>query len=299
MNRTTVRLDIRLGVAPAPEDAAGPSSVVLSTTERQPPGARWTPQPGPALDRFCAALGKTAGYPVVMHDLADYGDLIDALYAGDVDIAWLPPIIALRATARGRAIPIALPMRGGTAFYATALFTHPSSRIRDLAQLRGAHAAWVDQSSAAGYLVIRASLRQRGIDLNRLFASETFYGSHAAVGKAVLEGAADVGASFVHLDPRRSRPRRAGWGDVPVRMLATAGPIPSDMIAATVRTPVEKIRAVQTALLHPSDELRVAATALLGAEGFIEVTSEHLAPIQDLLDHLDERIEHTPIPGRG
>ncbi|EYF05941.1 phosphonate ABC transporter, periplasmic phosphonate-binding protein [Chondromyces apiculatus DSM 436] len=267
--------------------------------------ARWAPQRGAALDAFCAALADDTAYPVLTHDLADYGDLIDAMHASDVDIAWLPPVLALRATSRGRAIPIALPVRGGTAFYSTALFTHPGSRIRDLTQLHGARAAWVDQQSAAGYLVIRASLRQRGIDLENLFASETFYGSHTAVGKAVLEGRADVGASFVHLDPRRSRPRRSGWGDAQVRMLATAGPIPNDMIAATIRTPIDKIRAVQKALLQPSDELRAAASALLGAEGFIEANSEHLAPIQDLLDHLDDRADlappssHTPPGSRG
>jgi phosphonate transport system substrate-binding protein len=251
---------------------------------------RWSPRRGPELDRFCEVLGAAAGCEVTAHELADYSDLLDAMQAGDVDIAWLPPVVALHATSRGKTVPIALPVRGGSAFYSTALFTRPDSRIRGLADLKGASAAWVDRHSAAGYLVIRASLRQRGIDPTHLFSSETFHGSHAAVGKAVLEGAADVGASFVHLDPRRSRPRRAGWGDAPVRMLATAGPIPSDVIAATIRTPVLKIRAVQRALVTPpSEEMQAAAAALFGAEGFMEVSSEHLAPIQDLLAHLDER----------
>lgn len=281
METQGARLEIRFGLVPPPEDISKPENRGEART-------RWAPRRGPALDRFCAALGDVSGYPVTTHDLADYGDLVDAMQAGDVDVAWLPPVIALRATGRGRAVPIALPMRNGAAFYSTALFTRPDSPIRELGDLRGARAAWVDRQSAAGYLVIRASLRQRGIDPAQIFSSETFYGSHAAVGKAVLEGEADVGASFVHLDPRRSRPRRAGWGEAPVRMLATAGPIPNDMIAATIRTPVEKIRAVQRALLKPSDELRAAAAALLGAEGFAEASSEHLDPIQDLLALLDD-----------
>ncbi|HSN96648.1 MAG TPA: PhnD/SsuA/transferrin family substrate-binding protein [Candidatus Nanopelagicales bacterium] len=276
------RHEIRLGLAPPPED-------IEKDGHRGEARTRWAPRHGPTLDRFCAALGEATGYPVTTLDLADYGDLVDAMQAGDVDIAWLPPVIALRATSRGRAVPIALPMRGGAAFYATALFTRPDSPLHDLAALRGVRAAWVDPQSAAGYLVIRASLRQRGIDPARAFSRETFYGSHTAVGKAVLSGEADVGASFVHLDPRRSRPRRSGWGDTPVRMLATAGPIPNDMIAATIRTPVEKIRAVQRALIRPSEDLRAASAALLGAEGFVEASSEHLSPIQDLVDHLEIR----------
>jgi phosphonate transport system substrate-binding protein len=109
-----------------------------------------------------------------------------------------------------------------------------------------------------------------------------------------------VGASFVHLDPRRSKPRRAGWGDAAVRMLATAGPIPGDVIAATIRIPVSKIRAVQRALVSPpSEEMRAAAGALFGAEGFIEASSEHLAPIQELLNHLDERTDPVPRSSPG
>lgn len=283
---------IRLGLVRPPELRSGGSS---GDDDDEPPPSvhgdmRFSPRRGPELDRFCAALGAAAGCAVTAQELSDYSDLLDAMQAGDVDMAWLPPVVALRATSRGKTVPIALPVRGGSAFYSTALFTRPDSRIRSLTDLQGARAAWVDRHSAAGYLVIRASLRQRGIDPARTFSSETFLGTHAAVGKAVLEGEADVGASFVHLDPRRSRPRRAGWGDAPVRMLATAGPIPSDVIAATIRTPVTKIRAIQRALVSPpSEEMQAAAAALFGAEGFMEVSSEHLAPIQDLIAHLEER----------
>jgi phosphate/phosphite/phosphonate ABC transporter binding protein len=248
--------------------------------------------PQQLIYEFCAALAAATGVEVVAHELPEYKNLLDVMHAGQVDLAWMPPVVALRATARGRTVPIALPVRGGIAYYSTALFTRPDSRIQGLGDLAGARAAWVDRQSAAGYLVIRASLRQRGIDLDHLFSSETFYGTHAAAAEAVLDGSADVGASFVHLDPRRSKPRRAGWGDAAVRMLATAGPIPGDVIAATIRMPVSTIRAVQRALVHPpTEELRLASTELFGAEGFVEATSEHLDPMSDLLAHLEDRPE--------
>lgn len=292
MEQRAGREQVRIGLVRPPEagggEPANPRDSVYS--EHQ-----WSGLRGPELDRFCAALGAAVGCEAVAVEVGDYSDLLDALQAGDVDVSWLPPVVALRATSRGKTVPIALPVRGGSAFYSTALFTRPDSRIQSLADLTGVRAAWVDRHSAAGYLVIRASLRQRGIDLASAFASEVFLSSHAAVGKAVLEGSADVGATYVHLDPRRSRPRRAGWGEAPVRMLATAGPIPGDVIAATIRMPVTKIRAVQRALVTPgSEEMRAAAAALFGAEGFMEVSSEHLAPIHDLIAHIDDRGDTGP-----
>ena len=241
------------------------------------------------VERFCAALGAATGADVSAHELPHYRDLLDRMHSGQVDLAWMPPVVALRATARGRTVPIALPVRGGSAYYSTALFTRPDSPIRSLADLGGARAAWVDRQSAAGYLVIRASLRQRGVDVDHIFSMETFYGTHPAVAQAVIDGIADVGASFVHLDPRRSKPRRAGWGDAAMRMLATAGPIPGDVITATIRMPVSTIRAVQRALVNtPSEELLAATAALFGAEGFVEATSDHLDPMSDLLNQLDD-----------
>ena len=48
-----------------------------------------------------------------------------------------------------------------------------------------------------------------------------------------------MGATFIHLDERPGRQEqrilRAGWGDAKVRVIAHAGPIPSDVVAASAR----------------------------------------------------------------
>lgn len=248
------------------------------------------------LDDFCFALSVATGADVIAHGLTHYGELLDAMIARQVDLAWMPPVVALRATASGRTLPIALPVRNGTAYYSAALFTRTDSPLASPRDLAGASAAWVDRQSAAGYLVVRASLRMRGIDLDRAFGENTFYGSHDAVTRAVLEGSADVGATYVQLDPRRSTPLRAGWGDARVRMLATAGPIPSDVIAAAVTMPVSTIRMLQRALVSPPNEhLKRAAGALFSAEAFIEADSEHLEPLSAMLAHLEDRAEGSQV----
>ena len=85
---------------------------------------------GPArghIDAFCAALGGATGSEVTCRGTGHYRELLDAMLGGDVDLAWLPPVVAMRAAARGRMVPIALPVRNGTAYYSTALFTRCDS----------------------------------------------------------------------------------------------------------------------------------------------------------------------------
>lgn len=242
------------------------------------------------LESFCESLSEAVGSPVSAHGFGHYRDLLEAMHEGKVDVAWLPPVIALRATARGRTIPIALPIRGGVASFSSALFTRPGSAIKSPRDLIAVRAAWVDKQSAAGYLVIRGSLRAQGINLERAFAAESFLGSHEAVVQAVLSGAVDVGATFAHLDPTRQTVLHAGWGDRAVQSICFAGPIPADVVAASIRLPVPAIRAVQRALcgLVGHAGLRAAAEKLFGAEGFVEAKSEHLEPLNRILGYLED-----------
>ena len=68
--------------------------------------------------------------------------------------------------------------------------------MRTIQDLKGLNVAWVEQTSAAGYLFPRAALLQAGLKPAELFKTETFVGDHAAVCKAVLDGKADVGATY-------------------------------------------------------------------------------------------------------
>jgi phosphonate transport system substrate-binding protein len=258
------------------------------------------------LDVFCEALATAVGVRVIVYGLAHYKDLLGAMHEGGIDVAWLPPVVALHAAARGRTIPIAIPVRHGSATFSSALFTRPGAHLKRPADLVAVRAAWVDRQSAAGYLVIRAALRAQGVDLDRAFSAEVYLGSHEAVVQAVLSGAADVGATFVHLDQARHVVVHAGWGAATPQVIAYGGPIPSDVIAASIRTSVPIIRKVQRALCEVGPfgavsereprssrnaprALAVAAEKLFGAEGFVAPTAEHLEPLSRLLEHMDER----------
>ena len=238
------------------------------------------------LDRFCEKLAGALGVAVEPKALWHYHHLVDGLDAGEIEFAWLPPLVALRATASRRVVPVALPSRNGSAAYSAALFVREDSAVKTLADLHGLRAAWVDRQSAAGYLLVRALLKARGVDVDLAFDAEQFLGAHDAVARAVVEGDADVGATYAHLD-EAGQVLRAGWGQAKVRVLASVGPIPADVIAASIRVPVPLTRALRDALLGAGD---VAATArdLFGAEGFVAARAEHLDALTGLLSSIED-----------
>ena len=247
------------------------------------------------LEHFCAALGAALGEPASGLGVWHYHRLLEALEMGDVDVAWLPPILAGLAVQRGRVLPIALPVRDGAAFYSTALFTRTDAPWKSAEELSGARVAWVDRRSAAGYLVIRAALRKRGIDLERAFGADQFLGAHDAVSRAVHDGDADVGATFAHFDAKTGALLRGGWGDLPVRVIARAGPIPSDVLAIGTHLPEATRAALHQALVsRPDAKVRSTAAALFAADSFLAPEPEHLAPLQELLADLDEHARRLP-----
>ncbi|MCC6897941.1 MAG: PhnD/SsuA/transferrin family substrate-binding protein [Polyangiaceae bacterium] len=241
------------------------------------------------LARFCSAITAGCALPTEPRDFDDYPSLLEAMASGDLDLAWLPPIVAMRAAAAGRALPIALPVRRGVSSFHSALFTVVGSPVQRPPDLNGARVAWVDRQSASGYLLIRAALRAQGVRLDQAFAEEHFFGSHEAVVRAVLDGTADVGATFLHHDATGSGVWRAGWGDASVHIVARVGPIPSDVIAAGIHVPVSELRTVQRALTDGAHaELVAAGAALMEAEGFVVAASDHLKTLEDLLDFLED-----------
>jgi len=241
------------------------------------------------LDEFCFALGEATGLRVTGAGVWHYQHLIQELGAGHMHLVWLPPLLALRATVEDKVVPLAMPVRDGVSTYQVVLFSAPGSPIQTVHDLNGLRAAWVDRQSATGYLIIRAQLEARGVPLKEAFGAEQFLGTHEAVADAVLDGEADVGASYVYLDEDgiESSLHRAGWGDREVHIVAQSGPIPSDIVAADKRVSASVQRQVQAALVEGEHvALRRAAKALLCADGFVAPTAEILRPLQELLGGL-------------
>lgn len=246
------------------------------------------------LATLCRELSQTLDREVTPKILPSYTALPKWLESGGAHIVWAPPLVAVEI-ARGGAGTLALSCsRGGDTGYHAALFTQHSSSIATLADLKGAHVAWVDTQSAAGYVVPRMHLAREGFDPRGLFGRESFLGTHERVSIAVLDGDVDVGATYVSLDPQTKRPLSAGWleagaGVNGAFVLATAGPIPSDAIALSNKLPPEMRARITKALTRLPVSAPESVGALFRADDFVPAEMKAFDDLAQLAAALDER----------
>lgn len=215
----------------------------LTRAVRRLPALRFglSPAMGPELARsygqhiagiFTARLGRDVRAIV----FADYAGLVDCLVRGEVDMAWMPPVPFLSAADRGAGV-LVMAERFGRKTFDSAIITAADSGIQTLDDVRGESVAWVDRSSASGYLFPGAQVR-RALDapLAEALGRQHFHGSHRAVCEAVANGWASVGATFATREPG-GKVIASGWHDLlgervdEIRAISFAGPIPADNIA--------------------------------------------------------------------
>ena len=242
------------------------------------------------LTDACEQLSRVLGAVVFPQIAVGYRELADSLERGQIAFAWLPPLLAIELEDRRHVLPVALPVRRGTTSYHAAIIARRGT-AKSLDDLRGKRAAWVDKSSAAGYVLPRMHLAGAGFDVNALFAAEMFVHTHDAVIDAVLSGRADIGATFCTVDPRSNRVLQAGWtapdgtAQKPVEVIALAGPIPNDGVFAETNVPDDVRKKLLEALLAPDAKLRDTLDAVFRAETFRPATSAHYEPLRRMIKH--------------
>lgn len=196
----------------------------------------------PRVNAFLRWVGERAGVQLVRRQARSYDELVKLLRAGDLDVAWLPPIPYARLEGEGIVRALVAAERGGVDQYVSVLLARADSPINVASDLKGKHIGWVDPLSATGYVVPRMRLAARfpGGPNARVFASETFYGSHAAVVRALLDGSVDVGATYGGFADDGTLVRgpflEVGADASRLRVVEAFGAIPPDVIAVHSRT---------------------------------------------------------------
>src|SRR4051812_11166202 len=89
-----------------------------------------------------SALARAAGSHAILVVTPSYAELATKLEHGDVDLAWMPPALCVRAIERGATLLLGC-VRASAKVYHGALFVRADSPRRVPADLRGARAAWV------------------------------------------------------------------------------------------------------------------------------------------------------------
>lgn len=202
--------------------------------------------------------------------LPTYKELAASVREGASDVAWLPPVVY--AWIAEGVTPVGSIVREGETAYSAAVVTREDSAIRSLADLKSVRAGWVDPWSAAGYVVPRIELAKRGILPADGFRTETFYGSHREALLALARGDCDVAAVYASA--------WSGLDDLAVRVLATFGPIPTDVLAVRRNlAPREHERVIEAfRATCADDEGRALVRAVFGGDQLREDLAEgHVA----------------------
>jgi phosphonate transport system substrate-binding protein len=262
------------------------------------------------FDEICELLSEKAGVRFTPTIMTSYRELAASLERSEVGLAWLPPIPTLELDARHTTTVLAIPARNGLTTYHSALIVRRGGP-RTIAELRGRRAVWVQRDSAAGYLVPRMHLAGQGIDVFHYFSRELFVHSHPAVIESVVNGEADVGATYCHVEPRASaasggtsgaasepasthgeasqRVLRGAWMDEesrsmrPIDVLATFGPIPNDALVGSNGLSASTRSAVTRWLLDPPARARELLARLLGSGDFRVPSPAHYDSLKHML----------------
>jgi phosphate/phosphite/phosphonate ABC transporter binding protein len=247
---------------------------------------------------FTHALEERLQVHVVERNVGTYDELEQAMTGGQIDLAWLPPLVFARLDQRAVATALATVVRPGDAYWSV-LLTSRVSGITEIHvdQLRGRRIAWVDPLSASGHIVPRLALAARGIDPRLTFASEVFAGSHQEALLAALDGRVDVAATFARCDDQ-GRVVHGPWIEAglppdDVVLLALLGEVPPDLIAANRRLPQEMRDAIRDAMIDLShdESMGPPLQAIFGGTRFVAGAPASYSALCSLLDRSSGTLE--------
>jgi phosphonate transport system substrate-binding protein len=218
-----------------------------------------------------AALEAQLELPVQLVLAGDYEEVLEAVLAAQLEVAWMPPLLHERARHGGASL-VALSQRGGKLRFRSAILVREESTHQSLHDLRGARAAWSDRHSAAGHLYPKQHLGAISL------SGEEVFGSPLAAMGAVVDGRADFCAGFVSDAAGQDRALaqaeiRASFAPVAdgLRVLDVTGPIPPDGIVVAPHVEAAMRERLGDALtrLHNAPAGRAAITVLMGADRLV------------------------------
>lgn len=244
-----------------------------------------------ALASFVAVALKETTLPRVY---ADQEALAIALGKGEIDLALMGPLGYLRLDPKAKTQLLVRMVRKGKGTYRSVLFAPPTSKLTSLELLKKSKTplkvAWVETSSATGYVIAKATLLQAGINPAQAFEVQDFLGSHDAVCNAVMEGKYDVGATFNDMAPNASKVTGCvgalGKKVDTLKVVAMSSEVPNDVLVSAPKFPQGKVDAIVAAAkaAGTTAEGKKTLQAALLADGVADVKDEDFAPIRKALD---------------
>jgi phosphonate transport system substrate-binding protein len=245
-------------------------------------------------DAFAAFVGRALKEQALPKVYADQEALAQAVAKNEVDFALLGPLGYLRLDPKAKAQLLFRTIRHGKGTYRSVLFAPSNTKYGTLDALKKAKTplkvAWVETSSATGYVIAKASLLEQGINPAQAFETQDFLGSHDAVCKAVLEGKYDFGATFSDPAPNAAKVTGCtgplGKKADSLKVVVMSSEVPNDVVVASGKLSPGKAQALVAAAKEASAsaEGKKSLEAALLAEGVADVKDEDFKPVRKALD---------------
>lgn len=144
-------------------------------------------------------LEETYEVPVRLYMAADYGGVVQAFAARQVELSYMSPAAyaAAYVESDGNVEPILVAQEAdGSTHYVAMMYVRADRNIHSLEDMRGRAMAWTDPNSASGYLIPRAFLRKEHIDPDKFFGRTGFAGGYEQAVIAVLQRQYDAGVAW-------------------------------------------------------------------------------------------------------
>lgn len=201
-------------------------------------------------------LARTVGVQVEARAASSYDDLVRMAAHGEADLVALSPLAYVTARSRGARLRIlATPVERGSPTYLGYIVVRANDdRYHRVSDLRGSRFAYVERTSASGYLYARALLREYGLDPDHDLGPTTIAGSHTAVIRAVLDGQVDAGAIGSSIMDVAGEPMGAAHG---LRVIGKTARIPFDAYCVRADLDEGTARRIQRALLAVARNARL------------------------------------------
>ncbi len=194
-------------------------------------------------------LSKEIGIPVKSFVSTNYVALVEAMGTKNnpVDIGFLPTFGYVLANQESGAKIILKTSRKGATSYKAQFIVRAGAGISKIEDLKGKKFAFVDPTSASGYLFPGAFLKSKGIDIERDFDKVVFLGGHDAVVKAVYNN--DVQAGVCFDDARGLLEKEFPDVKQKVQILTYTDPIPNDTVSVRKDLDPALAKKIQDALI--------------------------------------------------
>lgn len=240
-------------------------------------------------------MRRMLGMDVVAFVATDYTGVIEAMRAQKLDIAFFAPGAYVLAEKQAHAQVILKALRGGRAYFYSAIITHKGSGIRALRDLKGKTFAFVDPASLSGSLYPRMMLLSEGLNPERDFKRVLYAGGHDATVLAVLNHQVDAGATFANdnhggygaWDEFLKDPKQRSE----IEVVAYSKPMPNDNIAVANDLDYVLVNRIRDAMLKISSTPagRAQLKKIYHIDGFAPATSADYAPVRAVFEHLGTR----------